>query len=125
MYSELPLFYWESTFLLLSTKWSAVEILLVERCSVVQAMFVYDSNKASCGVQSGDSCDSSLLPAQSPFNSHSLYHSVAFALNQNLNTYRLLAYSNHNISTDISDDHFSFGYNVSVFSFVSKSEVKF
>ena len=61
-------------------KRSAVELLLVERCSVVQAMFVYDSNKASCGVQSGDSCDSSLLPAQSPFNIHSLYHSVAFAL---------------------------------------------
>ena len=100
-----------------------MEVLLVERRSVVQAMFVYDSNKASCGVQSGDSCDSSLLPAQSPFNIHSLYHSVAFALS--LNTYRLLAYSNHNISTDISDDHFSFGFNVSVFSIVSKSEVKF
>ena len=30
------------------------------------------------------------------------------SLNQILNTYRLLAYSNHNISTAISDDHFSF-----------------
>ena len=60
LYSELPLFYWESTFLVLSRKKrSALEILLVGRCSVVQAMFVYDSNKASCGVQSGDSYDSS------------------------------------------------------------------
>ena len=30
------------------------------------------------------------------------------SLNQNLNTYRPLAYSNHIISTVISDDHFSF-----------------
>ena len=48
------------------------------------------------------------------------------SLNQNLNTYRLLAYSNHNVSSAISDDHFSlFGFEVSVFTFVSKSEVKF
>ena len=38
----------------------------------------------------------------------SLSFSCVRSLNQNLNTYRLLAYSNHNISTAISDDHFSF-----------------
>ena len=49
------------------------------------------------------------------------------SLNQNLNTYRLLAYSNHNISSAISDDHsfYLFGFDVSVFTFVSKSEVNY